>query len=125
MPVFQSQLRKLDYSRPETALKHMADHIRSIQEQLEYTLTNLDSSNITQIETDKTVITSSGGSVALTGDRISLSGKKGEKFTAGLKNSVFEFTVTGRQGQQAMYLNSSGQLVITKHTDLSIDGGEW
>lgn len=125
MPIFTKQLQKVDYTNPTEAVRTMASHIRYIQEQLEYTLMNLDSSNVTEIETDKTTITSSSGNVSL-GSSISLSGRNGESFTAGLNaNNVFEFRVKGKNGEQTMYLDSSGHLVITKNTTLSIDCGEW
>ena len=47
MPVFTNQLRNIDPMNPAEAIKTMANHIRYIQEQLEYTLLNLDSTNIT------------------------------------------------------------------------------
>lgn len=59
MPVFVQQLRNLDGAPPLEAVKAMASHLRYIQEQLEYTLVNLDSSNIISIDTDETQL---GGS---------------------------------------------------------------
>lgn len=127
MPIFDKQLRKVDYNNPTMAIKMMESHLRYIQEQLEYTLTNLDSSNVTEIETDKTNITSSQGTVNISKDSISLSGKNGESFVAGYNaaSGSFAFEVKGKGGTQTLYLSSSGELVITKHTQLSIDGGEW
>lgn len=125
MPIFTKQLNRVEYTNPTEALKAMANHIKYIQEQLEYTLMNLDSSNITEIETDKTTITDSTGSVTL-GSNISLSGKNGESFTAGLSNSgQFSFSVKGKNGEQTLYMDSDGHLVITKNTTISIDCGEW
>lgn len=54
MPVFTQQLRNLDGVTPLEAVKAMASHLRYIQEQLEYTLVNLDSNNIIAIDTDET-----------------------------------------------------------------------
>lgn len=122
MPIFTTQLRAMDYSKPEEALKHMANHIKYIQEQLEYTLANLDSSNINEINTNETNIT---GGVDLTGGKISLDGKNGEQFIAGLEGDAFVFTVKGKGGAQALYMTRDGQLIITKNTTLSIDCGEW
>ena len=125
MPIFTQSLKKVDTQNPAEALNDMANHIRYIQEQLEWTLMNLDSSNITEIETDKTNITSSTGGAQLTGDRISLTGKNGEQFTAGIDASGnFAFTVKGKNGEQMLYL-SEGKLTITKNSNLSIDCGEW
>ena len=127
MPIFDRTLRKIDYSDTKLALKAMESHIKYLQEQLEYTLTNLDSSNVTEIETDKTNITSSDGTVNISSDSISLSGKNGETFKAGYDNTkgYFVFEVKGKNGTQTMYLSSSGELVITKNATLSIDCGTW
>lgn len=127
MPVFTNQLRTIDYARPEEALKVMANHIRYIQEQLEYTLTNLDSSNITELDTNETSIGSSTGGVSFTGNSITLRGVNGETFEAGIPEgqNVFRFSLKGNGGNQIMYLTSGGELIITNHATIHIDGGEW
>lgn len=122
MPIFTTQLRPIDYTKPEEALKHMANHIKYLQEQLEYTLANLDSSNISEINTNETNVT---GGVDLSGGKLSLEGKHGEQFVVGLEGDDFVFTVKGKDAVQAIYLTRDGQLVITKNTTLSIDCGEW
>lgn len=125
MPIFTQSLQKIDTANPQDAIKKMANHIKYIQEQLEYTLFNLDSRNVTEIDTDKTTITDSSGSTSI-GSFINLTGPNGESFTVG-KNTQgkFEFAVKGKSGTQTMYLDSSGDLIITKHANLTIDGGEW
>lgn len=125
MPIFTQSLQKIDYNNPQDAIKKMANHIKYLQEQLEYTLFNLDSRNITEIDTDSTTITDSSGSTSI-GSFIYLTGQNGESFTVG-KNPAgkFEFAVKGKNGTQTLYLDSSGDLIITKHTNLTIDGGEW
>ena len=127
MPIFTKQLDKVDPRNQQDALKKMENHIRYIQEQLEYTLSNLDSSNIVEIETDKTNITSSDGSMNLSSDIISLSGANKESFRAGLEpvTKQFVFEVKGKNGTQFMYINANGDLVITRNSTLVIDGGEW
>lgn len=125
MPIFTQSLRKIDMSNPQEAVKEMANHIRYIQEQLEYTLMNLDSSNVTEIDTDKTNIGSSTGGSSFTGNSITLTGNNGESFESGVVNGVFRFTVKGKGGTQIMYLTSDGELVITNHATIHIDGGEW
>ncbi len=125
MPVFTQSLQKIDATNPQDAIKKMANHIKYLQEQLEYTLLNLDSRNITEIDTDKTTITDSSGSTSI-GSFVYLTGANGESFTAGKNPSgKFEFTVKGKDGKQTLYLNSSGELIITEHTNLTIDGGTW
>ena len=66
MPIFTQSLRKVDFTNPTEAMRDMANHIRYIQEQLEYTLMNLDSSNIISIDTDDTEL--SGSSIAAISD---------------------------------------------------------
>ncbi len=125
MPIFNTQLGRLSTERPQEAIKAMANHIRYIQEQLEYTLTNLDSSNVTEIEADKTTITTGTGST-FTGDSISLKGKNGEEFRAGVaENGAFQFQLNGKNGNQIIYLTSAGELVITNRATVVIDGGTW
>lgn len=127
MPVFTNQLRNIDPMRPAEAIKTMANHLRYIQEQLEFTLTNLDSSNITELDTNETNIGSSTGGVSFTGNSITLRGVNGETFEAGIPDgqSVFRFSLKGNGGNQIMYLTSGGELIITNHATIHIDGGEW
>ena len=125
MPIFTQSLQKIDYSNPTDAIKKMATHIKYLQEQLEYTLFNLDSENINEIDINKTTIGDSTGATSI-GSYINLTGANGEKFIVGKNDSGrFEFTVKGKSGKQTMYLNSSGELIITEHTNLTIDGGDW
>lgn len=125
MPIFTQQLQRVDPANPQEAIKKMYNHIKYIQEQLEYTLLNLDSRNVTEIDTDKTVISDSSGSSTL-GSYISLTGANGESFKVGKnKSGGFDFSINGKGGTQTLYLDSSGNLIITKHTNITIDGGEW
>lgn len=125
--IFVQQLGKVDDMTPEAAVKAMERHIRYIQEQLEYTLSNLDSSNIKEIDTGSTNIGSSDGTVNISSDKISLSGKNREAFNAGYDSFTkkFIFEVKGKNGDQCIYLTSDGQLQITKNANLSIDSGTW
>lgn len=125
MPIFTKSLQSIDGANPQEALKKMANHIKYIQEQLEYTLLNLDSRNVIEIDTDKTSITDSTGSSSI-GSYISLTGKNGESFKVG-KNSDggFDFVINGKDGTQTLFLDSEGNLIITKHTSITVDGGEW
>lgn len=124
MPIFTQSLQRIDPNDPQ-AIKKLYNHIKYIQEQLEYTLLNLDSRNINEIDVDKTTITDSTGSTNL-GSYINLTGSNGESFTVG-KNpqGQFVFSVNGKNKTNVMYLDSSGNLVITRNTTLTIDGGEW
>ena len=125
MPIFTQSLQRIDTANPQDAVKKLYNHIKYIQEQLEYTLLNLDSRNISEIDTDKTVITDSTGSTSI-GSYIHLTGTNGESFTVGKSTSgKFEFSITGAGGKQMLYLNSSGNLILTENANLAIDGGEW
>ena len=127
MPVFTKSLEKIDASNTQKALLQMSNHIRYIQEQLEFTLMNLDSTNIREITTGETDITDSSGSTVLSGDQISLEGKNGETFKAGVDKSTgnFGFEIKGKNGIQYIYINSNGDLVITRNATLIIDCGTW
>ena len=125
MPIFTQSLQRIDASNPQDAIKKMVNHIKYIQEQLEYTLLNLDSRNITEIDTNETIITDSTESITI-GSYIHLTGPNGESFTVGKNSSgKFEFSVKDAEGKNTMYLNSSGKIEITNHANLTLDGGEW
>ena len=123
--IFTQSLQKIDAANPQDAIKKMVAHIKYIQEQLEYTLTNLDSRNIVEIDTDKTAISDAEGSNSL-GSSITLAGKNGESFTVG-KNRYgkFEFKVTDGDGKLAIYMDGEKKLTITEETNIIFDGGEW
>lgn len=123
--IFTQSLQRIDTSNPQEAIKKMVNHIKYIQEQLEFTLTSLDSNNIVEIDTNKTVIGDSDGSTSL-GSFINLTGLNGERFTVG-KNSQgkFQFDIRGANGAQTLYLDNEGKLIITNNAHLTIDGGEW
>lgn len=125
MPIFTQQLQVKDSDTEQVARKKMINHIRYLQEQLEYTLLNLDSQNINEIDVDKTTISDSSGSTSI-GSYINLKGDNGESFIVG-KNSKgqFEFSVTDKNGTKTLYLNSSGELVMTSNANLTINGGKW
>lgn len=125
MPIFTQSLQRIDTSNPQEAIKKMANHIKYIQEQLEYTLFNLDSRNVTEIDTDKTTITDSTGSTSI-GSYINLTGANGESFSVGKnQKGQFEFIVKGKGGIQTLHLDSSGNLIITGNANLTINGGKW
>lgn len=124
--IFTQSLQRIDSTNPQDAIKKMANHIKYLQEQLEYTLMNLDSRNINEIDVDKTTIGSSSGSTQISSSFIYVSGTNGESFTVG-KNpkGVFEFSVKDADGNNLMYLDSTGVFNITDTANITIDGGEW
>ena len=125
MPIFTQSLQRIDETNPQEAIKKMANHIKYLQEQLEYTLLNLDSRNIVEIDTNQTTITDTTGTTNI-GSYIHLTGKNGESFTVGMnEKGRFEFVVTSKGGAETIKLDSSGILNITKSANLTINGGEW
>lgn len=121
--IFTQSLQKINYANPTEAIKKMVQHINYIQSQLEYTLTTLDSQNIIEIDTDKTIVGDSTGTNV--GSYINYKGKNGERFTVGTNSrGKFEFVLNGAD-KQMMYLDNDGRLVITENAHLTIDGGEW
>lgn len=126
MPVFTKQLGNINYSNQQEALAAMANHIRYLQEQLEWQLSNLDSSNINEIDTSQTNISSSTGGTSIGGDSIKIKGKNGELFEVGIgSNGVLMFTLNGKDSTQMLYLDNEGKLVLTENTTVTIDGGDW
>lgn len=61
--IFSSQPGNLDGLSNEQAIKHLANHLRKMQEELEYRLANLDSSNIGEINADDTNIFAQGKNI--------------------------------------------------------------
>ena len=125
MPVFVHTLQRIDPNNPQDAIKKMASHIGYLQEQLEYTLLNLDSRNISEIDTDKTPITNSSGSASI-GSSISIKGENGESFTVGVdERGNFVFRIKGKGGENMISMGEDGTLNITSYANLTIDGGVW
>lgn len=87
MPVFSKTLKNLDGLPPEEAVKAVAGHLRSMQEELEYRLTCLDSSNITEIDTTQTNILTSNGEFA---------GIVGQMSSLGIELDVIRSIVNGQ-----------------------------
>lgn len=126
MPIFTTQLGRLDYTNSAQSLRHMANHLRYVQEQLEYTLASLDSSNVTAIETDVTQITSGSGALHLGGGSLRLKGNQGEVFQVGLDQAGnFQCALKGKNGVQMCYLTPEGNWLLTKDTAVMLDCGQW
>lgn len=115
--IFTQQLKKVENSTPQEAIKAMASHLRYIQDQLEYTLMNLDSSNINELDLKETKLSTDGG--------IEMAGKNGEVFKVGLdEDGRFRFQLNVN-GLQMFYLTTDGEFIITERTTHNIDCGEW
>lgn len=52
--IFSSSLGNVEKYTTETAIKSIANHVRKLQDELEYRLSHLDSTNINEIDTDET-----------------------------------------------------------------------
>lgn len=126
--IFNIPQKSIDFTNPIQAVKQIWKYISSLQEQLEQTLTSLDSDNITEISTDKTKITNSTGSTAITGEMISYTSGRYSFVAGNVTDSfgvkTFKFEVTDGSGNKVLYL-SGGNLVISRHADITIDGGVW
>ena len=57
------------YNNPAEAAKIMANHIRQMQEELEFAMLNLDSTNVSSLDLSQTVITTASGN-PLTGENL-------------------------------------------------------
>lgn len=123
--IFGSVMRRLDVSDVAGSLRVMENHIRSLQEQLEYTLYNLDSTNVTALDTTVTDIVSPDGGIHISGDGLALYGRQGEKILMGGRDGVFQLQMAGRDGQPAIYLDSSGTIVVGSHARVQLDCGTW
>lgn len=124
MPIFTKQLRMNNAASPEEAINEIANHLRYVQEQLEWQLSNLDSSNISELNYTQSGTDDSGTTVRANGFLIK--GKKGEMFEVGIgDDGKFRFTLNGKNGTQMLYLNPDGDFYLTKNTNVTIDGGEW
>ena len=125
MPVFTQALQVKETDTDKEFRKKIVNYIKYVVEQLEFTLHNLDSRNIAEIETDKTTIKDSTGSASI-GSYISLSGANGENFTVGKNDKgQFEFCVKAKNGAEIIKLDSSGHINITSSANLTINGGKW
>ncbi len=123
--IFNIPIAGVDTANPQLALKQMWKYIKTLENQLEWKLTNLDSTNVKEISTDDTKITSKEGS-SFSGDSVYI--KKGSySFYAGVDGTTgtFKFEITDSAGHKAIYFNSSGSLVISRYADVNIDAGAW
>ena len=57
--IFTRELGSLEGMNADRAIRALANYVRALQEQLEYTLTTLDSDNVIEIDTGRTEV--SGG----------------------------------------------------------------
>ena len=109
MPVFSKKLGSINANDPNT-MRLLANHIRIMQEELEYRLSVLDSSNISEIDTDVTKVYSIEAD-----EKIILNvGDINKKYTE-LKVAVDGVTITDETGTTRIKGSSieTGSLVLT------------
>ena len=63
MPIFSSSLKNLEKMPSEEAIAQIAKHIRTMQDELEYRLSCLDSANISEIDATLTPISTEQGNI--------------------------------------------------------------
>ena len=114
--IFSGVMRRLDTNDTRRSLRIMEDHIRSMQEQLEYTLYNLDSTNVTSI---------GGDGMSISGESIALYGSGGERIVMGRQGSAFRMEMAGKGGRSAVYLDGSGRVCVGPEAAVYIDCGTW
>ena len=124
MPIFSKQLGAIDYSSPE-AVKSIAKHLRVMQEELEYRLMFLDSSNISEIDASQTkIITPEGDLYSLIGNLngdYSLFEQTIEGFEATVE--TYEKTVDGYTKKMSEYQQSvDGFSQTVKAYEETVDG---
>lgn len=124
--IFTQRLGTLDGMSAEKAVRTLANYVRAMQEQLEYTLTTLDSDNIVEIDTDRTAVASSSGGTA-TADGIRINGSGGASFRVERGSSGgLTLRMTAADGRDIIFASSGiGQVDLRSRTSFYIDGGSW
>lgn len=124
--IFHNTLGTLDGLDTKRAVLTLANYVRSLQEQLEYTLTTLDSDNVIEIDTGRTSVGSSDGSTA-TGESVLLKGKGSSAFSVSkLTDGSLVFRMKANDGSDIFAANSaSATFDVRKRASLSLDGGSW
>lgn len=125
MPVFSRQLGTIDYNSAD-AVKILANHLRIMQEELEYRLMVLDSSNINEIALESTsltidnedvaaIIREQGNSIAglsIKADSISSVVQEQGEAISGLKQTAEDFQLTVVNLQEGLantlYMDANG-----------------
>ena len=118
--MFTAHLGSVEKVSPEEGVRHIANHVRTLQEELEYRLAHLDSSNINEIDANETPIT--GGiietltqSVGAQGESISTLQQTAGSLTARVESAEGKYA--------ALALTVDGFTVKTEEGETRIDGG--
>ena len=124
--IFTQKLGSLDGLSAERAIRAVANYVRALQEQLEYTLTTLDSDNVIEIDTGRTSVSGADGGTA-TGDRILVKGAGGAAFSVEkTAQGGLVLRMTADDGSDVFFAGSaSGTIDLRSRSGMTIDGGSW
>ena len=103
--IFSSSLGSVEKYTTEAAIKSIANHVRRLQEELEYRLAHLDSTNINEINADETTIT--GGPITL------ISKNQDEIAKLHLTDQQIEASVQGLDGDVSTLKQTANSLTAT------------
>ena len=123
--IFANDLRPLDYGDLRGSLSLVENHLRAMQEQLEYTLSNLDSANVTSLDPAQTAIASAGGSMRITDEALLLTGEDGQRVELGRRGGAFRMLLAGKGGGPALWLDGQGRVTVGGEAQINIDCGRW
>ena len=113
--IFSSSLGNVEKYATDVAIKSIANHLRKLQDELEYRLSNLDSTNINEIDTDDTVLT--GGAATQISQsaediaKLQLTEKQILASVESLENSVSSVQI--RADSITSTVNAQGQSIAT------------
>lgn len=124
--IFTQKLGSLDGMDAARAIRAVANYVRALQEQLEYTLTTLDSDNVIEIDTGRTAVSGADGGTA-TGDRILVKGAQGACFSVEkTERGGIMLRMTADDGSDVFAAGSaSGVIELRRRGALTVDGGSW
>ena len=124
--IFSRQLEKLDKENLSRSVQLIANHVRMLQEQLEYTLTALDSDNIIEINTAKTAVATADGDTA-TGDGIRIRSGDGALFSVEKTQAgKMIFSLSDTLGREAVRFSSqTGVIELKRRSDITLNCGEY
>ncbi|MBO4583807.1 MAG: hypothetical protein J5756_01935 [Clostridia bacterium] len=124
--IFTQKLGSLEGMSAERAIRTVANYVRALQEQLEYTLTTLDSDNVIEIDTGRTSVSAADGGTA-TGERILVKGNGGAAFSVEKTQSGgIVLRMTADDGGDIFSAGSgSGVIELRSRGALALDGGSW
>lgn len=114
--IFEKELGRLNNLSVEQSIKAIANHIRNLQDDLEYRLTNLDSTNIKSIDTNETTL--EGDSIQGLAELTSTVGDLSSSYTT-LRSTVAGLSSTvASQGNSISSLNQTANSLTASVSNL-------